>query len=117
MSEKITTSQLEQVLLNKELKKIQAKVQEGLNVIASAFNSYVNIGDYKERNAMLTYLKDLHLISYSYIGGGYKLASASPIPVPKDVQTLILRHVVKDFLERIDVLDDITDDLQNLINT
>jgi len=118
-------SKLELLLVQKEIPVLQAEIQRGMDIVFAAFDKYrpknnetvrVTDGQLKDLNAFISGISPLR--SYYYSGDHLAVQSAgsviSPATLPNFVRNLMLDHVVPEFVDRINALEEATEEIRNI---
>lgn len=119
----MNTLQLEQKLLEQELKVFKKNVAEGLDLITKAFEKYINTSTNGGREAcseeealeISEYIKSIPL-ARSYYGGQYFAVNreiALINKLPSALEKVILRYAVAQFLEKIEQASSVVDNLEH----
>lgn len=118
----LVLSKIEQILLDREVKFLQTEITKGFELIAKAIAKYdpkiidsktyfpINKKDLEELNTWVNSLK----VFTTYYYGGDNIKVNTAVAVPEVLQKIILAKVAPEFVEQVDNIWYIQQELENL---
>lgn len=118
MSTDTPLTEIESVLLKREVGRFNAKIAEAIKIIREAFDHYsTDVGIYGHKRINVSagdlekfheYFSEMKVAYSSYSGGDYIVPSASiPATPPEFISKLLLKKAVEDFMAQVESVNDV----------